>query len=485
MPSAFEYVYAPVKGGSVPASRRTWKRYGSSSSRHSWSVFSSFSVMKSKVATVDRVDPGQPGVLLVGREERAYLVLSGAAAEAGKATDEVDVVEVERRQLIVAPLALEGEHLDRPGADVRDRAEAAPGGLVPAEVGAPGGHLARGGDERDRAFGREPAGVELGRRAAGQPCCGRRRDQRSARASAAVTEDDPTLDLGGPPRLDQLLADRPRQGLERLRPAPRTQPRPHPDDGADQRIAPEAGVELAQVVVHPEREAHPLDTLGRGVPRRARCEEAHRPARLPGAHDDLVVADVEQPDQAVAAAQQHAVAAGGREPVGAGRNDVLLDRGGYRSFSRWTSTRNEREAATSTRLPREPPRRSRSVAAERGRRSTRTSTKAAIPSRNPPVAATTVAGSEASGGRSTGRGSASTGSGRTSTSSCGSGSAGGSGIERVYRRAQSVRRYIRYFLQIRPPRASIPRLRPLFVSSTQPASPHLMRLAADTAKCSM
>ena len=45
MPSAFECVYAPVNGGSVPFSRRMWKRSGGSSSRHSCSVFAIFSAM--------------------------------------------------------------------------------------------------------------------------------------------------------------------------------------------------------------------------------------------------------------------------------------------------------------------------------------------------------------------------------------------------------------------------------------------------------
>ena len=42
-----------------------------------------------------------------------------------------------------------------------------------------------------------------------------------------------------------------------------------------------------------------------------------------------------------------AVAARPRQPVRAGGDDVLLDRGGYRSFRRWMSTRNERDAAMS------------------------------------------------------------------------------------------------------------------------------------------
>ena len=128
-----------------------------------------------------------------------------------------------------------------------------------AEVRAARGHLARHAHQRDRALRGEPAGVQLRGRAPGEEGRGRRRAQRSAGAPAAVASHDPPLDRRGAAGLDQLLADRPGERLERLRPPPRPHPRLPPDDRADQRIPPEAAMELAQVVVGAEREAHPLD----------------------------------------------------------------------------------------------------------------------------------------------------------------------------------------------------------------------------------
>jgi hypothetical protein len=178
-------------------------------------------------------------------------------------------------------------------------------------------------------------------------------------------------------------------------------------------------------VIHPDGEAHPLDRLGRAGARLGLGAKAHPARCLPHVHAHRLVTHVEEANQPAVAAQEHPVAAGARQPVGAGWDDVTLESGAYRSFKRWMSTRNDRVAATSTRFCL--PRARRSVRLERGRRSNRTSTKLATPIRNPPVAATTAAGSDTSLLRSTGRGSARTGSGRTSASDSGCGGGVGSG----------------------------------------------------------
>src|SRR4029078_7884747 len=124
----------------------------------------------------------------------------------------------------------------------------------------------------------------------------------------------------------------------------------------------------------------------------------------PGAHDDLLLADPQHPRERPVAGDHHSVAARSRKPVRPGGNDVLLNRGGYRSFSRWMSTRNDRDAAISLFLRR--PSRS---ATGFGRRITRTIRTVATPSRKPPVAAATAAGSDTGGRLSIGRASARTG----------------------------------------------------------------------------
>ena len=115
---------------------------------------------------------------------------------------------------------MQGEHLDRPRADAGDRAQPRPAALVVgrAQVGAPGGDLARGPAQRQRAArgeverlqarrGRRPASVAR-RRQVAQP---------GARAaSGPCVQHDPPLDRRGALELDQLLADRPRQRLERV-----------------------------------------------------------------------------------------------------------------------------------------------------------------------------------------------------------------------------------------------------------------------------
>ena len=241
---------------------------------------------------------------------------------------QLHVGQVARRQLVVAALALEGQLLERPRADVRDRAQAPPRALVIAlEVGPAGRHLAGGLDHRDRALAGQPAGLELGRRAARQPLGRGHVAQRAAGAAAPVAAHQAALDAEGPLGVDQLLADRPGQRLERLGAAPRAQPGPRADRGADQRIAPEAGVELGQVVIEAEREAHPLERGRRGVAPGRLGAQPHGRARGPDVHDHRLPARVQHALERLAAPPQHTVTPRTGQLVGAARHHLLLDNG--------------------------------------------------------------------------------------------------------------------------------------------------------------
>src|ERR1700743_2953829 len=64
-----------------------------------------------------RVGGGQARPLLIGREEPAYLVLLGeclGVASGERSADELQEPEIAGRDLVVAPLAVESHHLDRP-----------------------------------------------------------------------------------------------------------------------------------------------------------------------------------------------------------------------------------------------------------------------------------------------------------------------------------------------------------------------------------
>ena len=95
---------------------------------------------------------------------------------------------------------------------------------------------------------------------------------------------------------------------------------------------PEAAVELAQVVVGAEREAHPLD----GAPRASRLDSASarmrtaRPAAQARTSTSLIAGPDHPGERAVAPAITPS-RPGARQPVRPARDDVLLDRGGYRS----------------------------------------------------------------------------------------------------------------------------------------------------------
>src|SRR6185437_7653827 len=341
----------------------------------------------------------------VALEERADLLLGGAAAEAGEPPHQLHVGEVAGRDAVVAALAVVGELVDRPAADLTDRAQALPAGLVLRQVGAPRRHLACHADHRDRSLAGQVAGLELGRRPVRQGGWGGGVEQGAAGAAAAVAKHQPPLDARRALGLDELLGDRPGQRLERLGPPQRPDPWAAPDHRAEQRVAFERAVEVPEVVVDPQREAHALDRVGGGLAGAAFGADPDAAGGGPGGNRDRLVTVVHQPDQGAVAAAHNAVAARDRHPVRTERPHVLLDGLGRRYLlSRWTSTRNERVAATST------PRCWRRLRPRTGtgvrlsRRISRTSTQVATPTTNPPAAAMTGAGRSARRERTSGAG---------------------------------------------------------------------------------
>src|SRR5207244_7222801 len=106
--------------------------------------------------------------------------------------------------------------------------------------------------------GGEVAALELGLAAAGQGPGARDVAELAAGAAAPVAPGQVALDADRPLRLDQLLGDRPRQRLEGLGAADGPDPRLAPDHRAEQGVAAEGALEREDVVIHPEREAHPL-----------------------------------------------------------------------------------------------------------------------------------------------------------------------------------------------------------------------------------
>ena len=191
----------------------------------------------------------------------------------------------------------------------------------------------------DRAPQRQPHRLQFDRRPAGDQV----RRGHVAQAVAALAEpqppatDDAALDAGGPAGLDQLLDHRPGKRLPGPGPAARAQVGPAAQQRPEQRVAAEAAVELAEVVVDAEREAHPLQRqlqlrlAGLAGRRRSAAgpgaaiepgssgsaRSATRPLpRLPGPHQDRAALDVEQPGGDAPLDPHHPVlAAVARQPV--------------------------------------------------------------------------------------------------------------------------------------------------------------------------
>src|SRR4051794_34828234 len=93
-------------------------------------------------------------------EERSHLGLLGARvgiAPGAPSADELEVVQIAGRDHVVAALAVDGEDLDRPAPDRRDREQPPPGTLVVGalEVDPSRGDLPGDPHERDRATGGE------------------------------------------------------------------------------------------------------------------------------------------------------------------------------------------------------------------------------------------------------------------------------------------------------------------------------------------
>ena len=192
----------------------------------------------------------------------------------------------------MAALAVEREHVDRPLADPGDRAQPPPAALVVGRARStrPAATSARGAAQRERALRREPqrarARPARSRRASAAEGRSRRPLPASSRPEAA---DDPALDRDRALVLDQLLADRPAERLERLRPPRDAQLRAA--RGPTRRSADRSGSASwngPQVVVDAEREAHARDRLlghvaalgPRAEQRRGRAR-AGRPGRAP------------------------------------------------------------------------------------------------------------------------------------------------------------------------------------------------------------
>ncbi len=227
----------------------------------------------------------------------------------------LEQTQVARRQLVESSLTMQGQHLDGPRADPRDRAQPPPHALMlgVVQVGAAARHLAGDAHKQARTRTDEVEGLKARRRGARERRGGGNVAQRPlaslpARPARAHRRDDPPLNRGRALVLDQLLADRPRQRLERLGTSAGAQPRPRAHGASDQRVVGELAVEAAQIVVDAEREAHPLDPVARRLDvARARPEEHHVGRGLRDAHVHRLAVAVQQPFEHTAATAQHPV----------------------------------------------------------------------------------------------------------------------------------------------------------------------------------
>src|SRR5438552_2784666 len=72
-----------------------------------------------------QVRAGQPAPRPVRRQQLAHLFLARARERDSRAhaADQLQVAEIAGGQLVEAALAVQGEHLDGPAADARDRAQ--------------------------------------------------------------------------------------------------------------------------------------------------------------------------------------------------------------------------------------------------------------------------------------------------------------------------------------------------------------------------
>lgn len=220
----------------------------------------------------------EPRPRRVRLEERSYLLLARPRPRisAPQPPDQLQIREVTRRKLIEPSLPGKRKLGHGPAPDPRDRAQPSPPALVVrvVQVDAPGGNLAGGADERDRPRTRQAERFEPRRCLTRERLRARGIAHPAERAAASERRHQSPLDRRRPLGLDQLLADRPRQRLEWLRRAGRPQSGVGAHGPPDQGVGAEALVELTQVLVDSEREAHALDPPLRPPPiARLRAEQ--------------------------------------------------------------------------------------------------------------------------------------------------------------------------------------------------------------------
>jgi hypothetical protein len=117
----------------------------------------------------EHVGGRQAGPAPVGREERADILFTGTCPGIAAAEPPPDLLEqtgVAGRELVVAALPLEREHLDRPRTDTWDRAQPALAALVVGvvQIKPPACHLARDAGEQPGARSDEAEGLQARRR---------------------------------------------------------------------------------------------------------------------------------------------------------------------------------------------------------------------------------------------------------------------------------------------------------------------------------
>lgn len=256
----------------------------------------------------------ESGPVRVPSEEVAYLLFVGprvGVSPAQPAPYELEQADIACGKLVVAPLAAQGEHLDRPRPNPTYRTQSAPRGrLVRAvQVYATQPNLASGAYERAGASAGEVKRLELRGRDAGKHVGhGHVAQPAAIRTAPTKCPDDPALDRSGALVLDQLLADRPGKRLEGLGPAHDAQPRATPNRGPEERVVGEAAIEVAQVIIDTERKAHSLDAVTRGsIASRASTEENLFRRRLCNADVHRLAVVVKESFEHAAFAAQHAV----------------------------------------------------------------------------------------------------------------------------------------------------------------------------------
>jgi hypothetical protein len=164
-------------------------------------------------------------------EEQTNLSFAGTSPRIAAAEPPPYILEqtdVPGRQLVVATLPFQSEHLDRPRPNARNHAQPAPAALMlwVVQIDASTGNLACRAHKQARAGTGKVARLKTRRRSTRKN--GRRGNVTQTTAITTTWSEqsnDAPLNRSGPRIVDQLLADRPRERLKRLRSAPDPQPR--------------------------------------------------------------------------------------------------------------------------------------------------------------------------------------------------------------------------------------------------------------------